>query len=173
MTTRLFFRSLLALGLCAGVTVAATVAASGYSTGTLRPGLYKIEGRMQGAQAGGGGADAREAVQRFQAVMASELAARQFCVTQDMARRGASALLTQGRPGCSFDASREDAGGFEGRLQCSGEGGDGDPSTVSGRMYDTGADYNITASGPMLVGKTMSRIDFRVRYVATRLGECR
>ncbi len=170
MTTRLRFHSLLAFGLCAGLS--ATVAANGYPTGVMQPGLYKVEGRLQNAQAGSG-AGAREAVQNFQSVMSSELAARQVCFTPDMTRRGASSLLTHGRPGCNFEPSREDANGFEGRLRCPGDAGGDQSSTVSGRIFDAGADYSIASSGPMMVGQTMSRIDFRVRFVATRLGECR
>mgnify|MGYP002780007514 CR=1 FL=1 len=170
MTTRLRILSVLAFGLCAGLS--ATVAANGYPTGVMQPGLYKVEGRMLNAQAGSG-PGARQAVQNFQAAMASELAARQICFTPAMTRTGASALLTEGRQGCSFDASREDSSGFEGRLRCPGDADSGQPSTVSGRIFDAGADYSITASGPMMVGETMSRIDFRVRYVATRIGECR
>lgn len=170
MTTRLRFSALLAFGLCAGLS--ATVAANGYPTGSMQPGLYKIQGRMVNANAGNSN-DGRTAVRNFQSAMSSELAARQVCFSPEMTRRGASALLTHGRDGCSFEASREDSNGFQGNLNCPSDAETGQPSTVSGALFDNGADYTLTGSGPMMVGQTMSRINFRVRYVATRIGECR
>ena len=170
MKTRRCPRFLIILGLCVGLGAAASASAQ-YSTGSLQPGLYRVEGRMQGAQAGNGGAGSRDALQKFQAAMSSELAQRRVCFTPDMARRGAAGVVTENRPGCSFQASREDASGFQGRLSCPGDAGS-EGSTVAGRIFDSSADYTITSSGPMQVGQTMSRIDFRVRFVATRIGEC-
>lgn len=170
MTTRLRFRSLFAFGLCAGLS--ATAAASGYPTGAMQPGLYKLEGRLLDAQAGSGAGSA-DAVRNFRSAMSGELTARQICFTPEMTRRGASALLTEGRQGCSFEPSREDTGGFQGYLRCPSDADSGQPSSVSGALYGRGADYTIAGSGPMMVGQAMSRIDFRVRYVATRIGECR
>lgn len=170
MTSRLRFASVLVFGLCAGLS--ATVAANGYPTGAMQPGLYKVEGRLLNAQAGSG-AGAADAVRNFRSAMSGELAARQICFTPEMTRRGASALLTEGRQGCSFEPSREDSSGFQGYLRCPGDAESGQPSPVSGVLYERGADYTVSASGPMMIGESMSRIDFRARYVATRIGECR